>query len=528
MLLGIAAVAKGPCTDYFGPVDSSGFTTVVDPDITAGLMSTQFETFIHHSGPSSKCLSPGPPSGCHRYYVVHYSGCNSSCPLTDGSAASLAGNRDTGGVFDRGNGMLKSCGACAKEVQVKCYGAPADAPVKCPCPGSDPPRTLSNAAPATSASANSCPAGQQRCRDFPCGAACKCDGPPGGFGMCVPNDAIPPSTMTAVVATAAVKDPTTNLSTVEIDRSHPVPSPGRGEVLIAAKASSVNPVDWKILEAGDLSTLLSFPHTLGFDVAGTVAAVGKGCARLSVGDEVWADLGKDWVLKGRGELGAYAQYALADESQVGLKPSGMSFGDAASLPLVALTTLQSYQKMGLTDGSRGKNLTVVVTSGSGGTGLAGVQMARAYGATKVITACGPTSQAYCRSLGADVVTDYTKGKKSLWDAAGTDAVDAVYDNFGAPGTADLAMPSLKAGGVFLFLPGKNAAVSKHPKPGVTQINFGLCDSTRFADLDALRALSDAGYLSAHVSQSFALEDVPKAFAASIAGGVVGKLGVQIA
>ena len=89
---------------------------------------------------------------------------------------------------------------------------------------------------------------------------------------------------------------------------------------------------------------------------------------------MWADLGKDWVLKGRGELGAYAQYALADESQVGLKPKGLSFADAGSLPLVALTTLQSYQKMGLTDGSRGKNLTVVVTSGSGGTGLAGVQV----------------------------------------------------------------------------------------------------------------------------------------------------------
>lgn len=337
-----------------------------------------------------------------------------------------------------------------------------------------------------------------------------------------------PSTMTAVVANGPVKDPATNLSTVTIDRAHPIPSPGHGQVVIAAHASSVNPVDWKILESGDLSTLLSFPHILGFDVAGTIASVGAGCKRLSVGDEVWADLGKDWVLKGRGELGAYAQFALADESQVALKPKNMSFAEAGSLPLVALTTLQSYRKMGLTDGSRGTNLTVVVTSGSGGTGLAGVQMARAYGATRVITACGPSTQDYCRSLGADVVVDYTQGKQALWDAAGVDAVDAVYDNFGAPGTADLAMPSLKAGGVFLFLPGKNAAPSKQPKAGVTQINFGLCDSKNYADLDALRELSDAGHLSAHVSQSFALEDVPRAFAASIAGGVVGKLGVKIA
>ena len=247
-MFGVAATlsqvsAKGPCTDYFGPVDAGGnFTTVVDPDITTGLMSTSFETFIHHSGPSSKCLSPGPPGGCHRYYVVHYSGCDASCPLTDGTAAALAGNRDTGGVFDRANGMLKSCGACATEVKIECYGAPADDPVKCACPGSDWKGAAS----------------QRKV----------------------------PSTMTAVVATAAVKDPTTNLSTVTIDRAHPVPSPGRGQVLIAAQASSVNPVDWKILESGDLSTLLSFPHVLGFDVAGTVAAVGAGCKRLSVGDEV--------------------------------------------------------------------------------------------------------------------------------------------------------------------------------------------------------------------------------------------------
>lgn len=131
-----ARAGKGPCTDYFDIEDGQGnYTTVVDPDITAGLMSTMFKTFIHHSGPGSACKSPGPPSGCHRYYVVKYTNCSAGCPLTDGSAQGLAGNIDDTDAFDRANGMLKACAACATSVNIECYGAPADEPVKCACPG---------------------------------------------------------------------------------------------------------------------------------------------------------------------------------------------------------------------------------------------------------------------------------------------------------------------------------------------------------------------------------------------------------
>ena len=98
-----------------------------------------FATFIHHSGPGSQCISPGPPSGCHRYYVVHYasSKCYATCPLINGKAASLAGNVDSDGVFDRANGMLKACGSCAEKVTIACYKSPATDPIKCACPGSD-------------------------------------------------------------------------------------------------------------------------------------------------------------------------------------------------------------------------------------------------------------------------------------------------------------------------------------------------------------------------------------------------------
>ena len=98
-----------------------------------------------------------------------------------------------------------------------------------------------------------------------------------------------------------------------LNYGRPLPRPPtKGQVLIRVNASSVNPVDWKIAETG-ANMGLSFPHILGFDVAGEVVAC-PGCARLKPGDLVWADLGKRWALRG-GELGAYAQCALADESQ---------------------------------------------------------------------------------------------------------------------------------------------------------------------------------------------------------------------
>eukprot|EP01052_Picozoa_sp_SAG31_P038525 SAG31_NODE_5168_length_2702_cov_2.425663_1_plen_355_part_00 len=137
----VPKTAKGPCTQYFGEdVDSNSTTetlwTVADVDVHAGFPIGN-ETFIHHSGPNSECHSPGPPAGCHRYYVASYDAarCASTCPLLDGHAKSLAGSIDVDGVFDRAAGVLKGCFDCVIDVQVTCWGAPADMPRACRCPG---------------------------------------------------------------------------------------------------------------------------------------------------------------------------------------------------------------------------------------------------------------------------------------------------------------------------------------------------------------------------------------------------------
>jgi len=341
--------------------------------------------------------------------------------------------------------------------------------------------------------------------------------------LLTPCGASTTKTMRAAVATGAGKKEG-DFSKIKVT-TVPVPQPGRGQVLIRVAASSINPVDWKIMASFALKPLTLFgPKVMGFDVAGTIEAVGAGCSRLKTGDEVWADLGKSSILHPI-QLGAWAEYAVADESQVGLKSSKHNFTEAASLPLVALTDYQAFKKAGAPWKGR-SNLTVVITSGSGGTGLPAIQLAKHFGATRIVTAASPRNIELLKSLGATDVFDYHK--TTIWKELEADSVDFVYDNYGAVGTADLAMPSLRSGGVFEFLPGKGGAISKKPKQGVTQINYGLCDSSKHEDLDALKAIADVGHLKAVVKQSFALEDILGALNASFSGHAVGKIGIAVA
>jgi NADPH:quinone reductase-like Zn-dependent oxidoreductase len=338
-----------------------------------------------------------------------------------------------------------------------------------------------------------------------------------------PSHAVAPSSMTAVRASGSAGPG--DFSKVSVVTNLAVPKPGLGEILIAVNHSSVNPVDWKLFEKGQgFDAIIHYPHTLGFDISGTVVQCEK-CKRLKVGDEVWADLGMIEPLNG-GELGAYAQYAVAKESQTGLKPEGMSMAEAASLPLVALTSYQALKKTGAPwKPSDGSNFTVLITSGSGGTGFVGIQMAKAFGATFVVTATSKQNIPFCEDQGADLVVDYKT--EDVLSAVPDDSLDVVYDNYGAAGTADKAMAKLKAGGVFIYLPGKGGAVSKNPKKGVKQINFGLCDSSKYADLDHVKSLADAGHLKAHIDKVFPFQQIKDAFNYSQSGQVVGKISLSM-
>lgn len=301
-----------------------------------------------------------------------------------------------------------------------------------------------------------------------------------------------PATMDAMVASKPM--PKGDLSALSLQHIA-VPTARRGQVLIQVHGSSVNPVDWKIIETGGGFGVFRFPHTIGFDIAGTVVEC-PGCTRMKVGDDVWADNGEFWPIRG-GELGAYAQYALSDETQVALKPANLNMTEAATLPLVGLTTLQALQETGAPWADL-KAPQVLITSGAGGTGFVAVQMAKAWGAN--VTAVGaPADEAFIRSLGADAFIDFTQ-HANVFDVMAENSLDVVYDNYGAAGTADQAMPALRSGGTFIFLPGDGGAVSKHPKLGVKQVNYGLCRSTNHTDLEILRVLVEGRQVKPHVEQ----------------------------
>ena len=301
-----------------------------------------------------------------------------------------------------------------------------------------------------------------------------------------------------------------------------VPTPKASQVLIAVNTSSVNPCDLDLMQSrveADAAILLK--KTLGFDVAGVVVAVGAACTRLKVGDEVWTDLGDLGLKAGIAEMGAFADYALAEEVQVGIKPSTLSFEEAGVVPLVGITNYQAFVKAGA-PWDPADNKTVVITSGQGGTGHLAIQMARNLGAGFIVSTADTAHMDYVRSLGADLVVDFTK--QEVFDVLTADSVDVVYDNFGGKGDADDAMPVLREGGVLVMIQGK---LSKHPKAGVKQ--FKLLASTKtHVELDAMKGWAEAGTLMPTVLQSFPLEHVGEAYATDGAGKVIGKLAVRVA
>ena len=298
------------------------------------------------------------------------------------------------------------------------------------------------------------------------------------------------------------------------------------EVIVAVSYSSVNPCD----RGTDASRN---PKVLGSDIAGVVAAVGDGCARLAVGDKVFGDIGANAHLKNllktkTKELGAYAQYAVALESQLAKLPAGFDLAEAGSLPKVALT---SYKALGqYADGANSTSSlwrdgpTVLVLGGSGGTGTCGLQLARQFGAAHVITTTSADNADYCTKLGADRVIDYKT--QNWWDTLESDSVDVVYDTVGERGTGDRALDKIRAGGHYVTITG---AMPTKSKAGVTANMFINSDTNldNHAMLDEIASLMGANKLRMpSLQQTFGLADVQKAFDLSAGGQVVGKVSIK--
>jgi NADPH:quinone reductase-like Zn-dependent oxidoreductase len=217
------------------------------------------------------------------------------------------------------------------------------------------------------------------------------------------------------------------------------------QILIRVKAAAINPVDWKIL-AGQ------FPgkkpgQGFGFDVSGVVVKVGSSCSRLKVGDEVYADIIKTST------IGSFSEYCVCEEIAASIKPTNISFEEAASIPLAGLTALQGLT----TQGQLQPNQKVLIFGGSGGVGSLAVQIAKNGLNASEVHSTGSTDILKIKELGADYVINYKK--QNLMDAFKDKQFDLVYDTVGGYEHWQVGQACLKKDGRYVTIAGDGPGTS---------------------------------------------------------------------
>ncbi|MEU4093606.1 NADP-dependent oxidoreductase [Streptomyces sp. NPDC026673] len=287
----------------------------------------------------------------------------------------------------------------------------------------------------------------------------------------------------------------------------PAPRTHVDSVLVRVRAAALNPADLA-LQAGALDSAVDtyFPVIPGWDIAGVVEHAGPAAPEFTPGDEVIGYVRGD-VQRAHGGL---AELVGADVRTLVRKPAGMSFAEAAGLPLAGLT---AYQAVVHALAVR-KDETLLVHGAGGGVGSLAVQIARARGA-RVIGTASPGDHAYLRSLGAEPVA-YGRGTAGRIRELTAHGADAVLDTAGG-GTLAATAEAARAGA-------RIASVTEAGTPGIIPV---FCRLDR-ADLTALVELAEAGGLSVRIAATYPLERAADAQRALAAGGTRGKVVVEIA
>lgn len=288
----------------------------------------------------------------------------------------------------------------------------------------------------------------------------------------------------------------------------PVPAVGPRDVLIEVRAAGVNPVDHLIVK-GFLSTgEPSRPLVIGNELAGVVTQVGAEATRFTVGDEVFSRVDPRVG-------GAFAEYVAVDESLVAAKPSRLTFEEAASLPLVALTALQALtEQADVRSGTR-----VLIHGGAGGVGSAAVQIAKQLGAEVVATA-GSGSVELVRELGADRVIDYRTEK---FEEVVSD-VDVVLDTIGGE-TQERSFGVLKSGGTLVSIVAVPDVEVKKARWNVEARSFFM--RPQGEQLAHLAGLVESGQLRPIVETVFPLDEASEALQKVERGGARGKTVISV-
>lgn len=297
------------------------------------------------------------------------------------------------------------------------------------------------------------------------------------------------------------------------------PTPKEDEVLIEVHAASVNAMDYRFLTgtpylARIMAGLLKPKHkVLGLDVAGRVEAVGANFKQFQPGDEVFAL---------SFNLGAFAEYLCASESQIVavLKPAGMSFKEAASVPFSALSAQTCLRDLGQIQAGQ----KVLINGASGAVGTFAVQIAKSFGAD-VTGVCSTRNLEMVRSIGADQVIDYTQEDFTQGEGRYDLILDAVRKRtfsdcrraLGPQGiyVTTAFSPALALQQQWISMTGSQRMVPMIPKRLVKK------------DLQDLKELLEAGEMKPVIDRSYPMREVPEALRYYGQGHARGKVVITV-
>jgi NADPH:quinone reductase-like Zn-dependent oxidoreductase len=302
------------------------------------------------------------------------------------------------------------------------------------------------------------------------------------------------------------------------------PVPADDEVLVKVQAVSVNVADLHLLRADPFlirlsSGFLTPKHTiLGSDIAGRVEAVGSNVTQFKPGDEVFGDISAcGW--------GGFAEYACVRENALVLKPTNLSFEQAAAVPMAAVTALQGIRHAGqMRPGQK-----ALINGASGGVGTFAVQLAKAFGA-EVTAVCSTRNLETARSIGADHVIDYTQedfatnGQQyDLILAANGDRSISDYKRALSPTGVYVQTGGSMSQMTQAMIQGPWISMTGSKKMG----NMGVAKPNQ-KDLAFMKELLESGKVRPVIDRCYPLNEVPEALRYLEAGHARGKVVITVA
>jgi NADPH:quinone reductase-like Zn-dependent oxidoreductase len=301
------------------------------------------------------------------------------------------------------------------------------------------------------------------------------------------------------------------------------PSVADDRMIVKVHAASVNPLDSHYMR-GEPYLMRAMagmgkPESIlmGVDFAGTVESVGKNVTRFKPGDEVFG-----------GHKGAFGEYVSVDEKgSLAMKPTNMTFEQAAAVPIAAITALQALRDKGNLQAGQ----SVLINGASGGVGTFAVQIAKVYGA-KVTGVCSTRNLDLVRSIGADEVIDYTHEDFTKL----SQQYDLIIDTVGTHSLSDYRRV-LKPNGALVILGSQDKGRWLGPmwalidaqlySPFVSQKFLSLLAELNSKDLDTLRDWMQAGKVTPVIDRRYALSEVPEAIRYLEQGHARGKVIVTV-